>query len=64
MSRAVWCSTTVRGTTARHRMGDMRRRHTNSANYGVRRSPIIVYASHDPFPDYLDRVRDILYAGC
>ncbi|MDT5115798.1 MAG: hypothetical protein QOE30_1537 [Mycobacterium sp.] len=45
-------------------MGDMRRRHTNSANYRVGRSPIIVCASHDPFPGYLDRVGDILYAGC
>jgi hypothetical protein len=24
----------------------------------------IVSASHDPFPDYLDRVRDILDASC
>ena len=33
MTRAVWCSTTARGTTARHRMGDTRCRHTSSANY-------------------------------
>ncbi|MDT5171582.1 MAG: hypothetical protein QOD02_4932 [Mycobacterium sp.] len=57
-------STTARGTTARHRMGDMRRRHTSSANYRVRRLPMIVCASHDPFPDYLDRVRDVLDAAC
>jgi hypothetical protein len=24
----------------------------------------IVCASHDPFPDYLDRVRDVLDAAC
>jgi hypothetical protein len=64
MTRAVWCSTTARGTTARHSMGDMRRRHTSSANCRVRRSPMIVCAGHDPFPDYLDRVRDVLDAAC
>src|SRR5258705_9086815 len=42
MTRAVWCSTTARGKTARHRMGDMRRRHTSSANHRVRRLPMIV----------------------
>src|ERR1700682_2278022 len=42
MTRAVWCSTTARGTTARHRMGDMRCRHTSSAHYKVRRLPMIV----------------------
>jgi len=25
---------------------------------------MIVCASHDPFPDYLDRVRDVLDAAC
>jgi hypothetical protein len=42
----------------------MRRRHTSSANCRVRRSPMIVCAGHDPFPDYLDRVRDVLDAAC
>jgi hypothetical protein len=37
---------------------------TSSANYRARRLPMIVCASHDPFPDYLDRVRDVLDAAC
>jgi hypothetical protein len=45
-------------------MGDMRRRHTSSANYRVRRLPMIVCASHGLVPDYLDRVRDVLDAAC
>jgi hypothetical protein len=41
----------------------MRRRNTSSANYRVGRLPMIV-RQPDPFPDYLDRVRDVLDAAC